>query len=70
MSKRVGYLGSCGTPLCGAVNGYFCVRCKHYVSDCLCSPGYCLCANDEGWASGGERRAVLEKLAGTKEGGE
>lgn len=64
MSKRVGYLGSCGTPLCGGISGYFCVRCRHYVADCLCSPAWCGCADDQGWASEGERRVILAKLAG------
>lgn len=63
MPKLVGFLYSCSTPYCGGVDGYFCVRCRHYVMDCLCTPSQCACPDDEGWASTGERRAVLAKLA-------
>ena len=63
MVKRlVGFLGSCPTPECGGAAGYFCVLCRHYVEDCLCSPGGCACPDDNGWASIGERKMIREKL--------
>ena len=66
--KRVGYLGSCPTYDCGGVDGYFCVRCRHYVTDCRCTPDWCSCAlpdgrpDTSGWASTGERRYVRERI--------
>lgn len=62
-NRRVGFLGSCGTPYCGGIEGYFCVRCEHYVQDCRCQPGLCDCGNGAGWASQGERPMVRERLA-------
>ena len=71
--RLVGYLGTCQTPECGRAHGYFCVRCHHYVSTCLCSVGACACRladgtpDDSGWASKGERKAVREKLLAAQE---
>ena len=56
-------LQTCGTPLCGYVERYFCVRCRHYVWDCLCTPGWCACEKRDGWAAPGERRMVEAQLA-------
>lgn len=65
MAKKrlVGFLGSCGTPYCGGIIGYFCVRCHRYVSDCRCSPASCACHDSKGWACAGERPAVRAALA-------
>lgn len=69
MARLVGFLYSCETPECGGVDGYFCVRCRHYVTDCRCSRGWCECrlpdgtCDDSGWASKGERRFIKVKLA-------
>lgn len=66
--KRIGYLGRCSTPLCGSIEGYFCVRCRHYVIECRCGAhaGGCTCEGiDYGswWASTGERRKIEQRLA-------
>lgn len=66
MKRRlIGFLYSCSTPYCGGVDGYFCVRCRHYVSTCLCkfNSGGCSCGTDEYWASAGERKMLRQKLA-------
>jgi hypothetical protein len=66
--KRVGFLESCSTYDCGSVHGYFCVRCRHYVATCRCTPGWCDCrttdgkVDDSGWAGTGERSMVRERV--------
>ena len=63
--KLIGWLGSCSTPYCGAVYGYFCVRCRHFVETCACgdSGDGCPCPDRKGWAGKGERRQVSLQLA-------
>ena len=64
--RLIGLLGSCPVPECGGVDGYFCVKCRHYVVDCRCTPGLCECGNYAYWASTGERpelRALLVREA-------
>jgi len=68
MTKRIGYLGRCGTPYCGGIYGYFCVKCRHYVTDCDCGyyTGGCTCRGEDygkWWASTSERRMLERKLA-------
>lgn len=53
---------TCGTEYCGAVHKYFCVRCRHYLQDCRCTPGNCSCENNDGWARHGERSFVRAQL--------
>lgn len=62
--KRVGWIGTCPTPYCGRVEGYFCVRCRHYTSYCACGYNYggCSCEDRNFWASTGERRELEERL--------
>jgi len=65
--KLVGYLGNCGTPYCGGIFGYFCVKCRRYVAECRCgdySRG-CSCPEDKNnryWAGPGERKVLRELL--------
>lgn len=59
--KLVGFLGSC-TEVCGGVHGYFCVRCRHYLVDCRCTPAHCECGDSQGWASQGERKVIRAAL--------
>lgn len=68
--KRVGWVGTCPTPYCGAIYGYFCVRCHHFTSDCGCKYNYsgCECDNKDGWAGEGERKQVLAWLKEQKTG--
>ena len=66
--KRIGYLGSCPTPYCGSIEGYFCVKCRHYVADCRCGDcaGGCACEGEDygkWWAGAGERRFRETQLA-------
>jgi len=68
MTKLLGYLGECGTPYCGGIYGYFCVKCRHYLTNCDCfsNEGGCTCDDDnygKWWASTGERRMLREALA-------
>lgn len=61
MTRRLGYLGTCQTPYCGAIEGYFCIACKHYVSECWCrvNSGGCTCPDEiygRFFASLGERK--------------
>mgnify|MGYP001087098275 CR=1 FL=1 len=68
MSKLIGYLGTCPTPYCGGISGYFCVKCRHYVTECRCGDytGGCECQGDDyrrWWASKGERRIMEQELA-------
>jgi len=62
----VGFLGSCGTPYCGGIEGYFCVLCRHYVAECRCQGADgCTCEGDDYgqyWASTGERPFMRYKL--------
>lgn len=63
--KRVGYLGTCGTEYCGSIEGYFCVVCRHYCTDCLCHDNRwgCWCPSDIGWASTGERKDTERRVS-------
>lgn len=65
--KRIGPLHSCSTPFCGLVLGYFCVKCRHYVTSCRClsNEGGCTCGDDyrKWWAGPGERRILQQQLA-------
>jgi len=68
LAKLIGYLGTCPTPYCGSIDGYFCVKCRHYVTECCCGDysGGCTCkGEDHGkwWASTGERRSLQRLLA-------
>ena len=57
---------TCATPLCGTIEKYFCVRCRHYVSTCGCrfndyfNP--CECPDDKGWAAAGVRPIIRKQL--------
>ena len=65
--KRRSFLsgGTCATPYCGWVNGYFCVKCRHYLSDCACKANYggCACGTNRYWAGAGERKEMRTRLA-------
>ena len=63
--KRVGWLGVCSTPYCGSIHGYFCVRCRHFTSECACQANsmFCECEDQEGWAGEGERKQVAARVA-------
>jgi len=72
MGKLIGPLQSCTTPFCGLVIGYFCVKCRHYLTECRC--GYhsqgCACRGNDyrkWWAGPGERRALERELAKEEE---
>jgi hypothetical protein len=54
--------GSCETPYCGSFDKFFCVKCKHYVVDCRCQPGFCSCGTDRYWAAIGERPMLRQRL--------
>lgn len=62
--KRIGYLGVCANEYCGSIEGYFCVRCRHYCMDCRCGFNFmdCACHDDKFWASEGERKMMQEEL--------
>ena len=47
--NKLGWLGSCGTPYCGRVDGYFCEKCRHYVTYCRCgaNTGGCTCRGED-----------------------
>jgi len=64
MTRLVGFLGSCGTPYCGSIEGYFCVKCHRYVSECRCGSNNrgCKCNNLAYWASNGERKICRHNL--------
>jgi len=62
MTKKLGFLGTCPTPYCGGVEGFFCVRCSRYVADCRCTPSECSCADSRYWASTRERSVMREAL--------
>ena len=66
--NRMGHLGTCETPYCGAIDGYFCVKCRHYVTDCRCGlwTGGCDCEGEnygKWWAAEGERKETMARLA-------
>lgn len=69
MTSLVGYLGHCGTPYCGSIDGYFCVKCHHYVVTCRCRGNDSIGCTCEGqdyeryWASEGERPMLRKQLA-------
>ena len=62
---RIGWIGTCPTPYCGRIEGFFCVRCRIYTSDCACKYnwGGCRCNDKRWWASKGERKQLTEDLA-------
>ncbi len=62
--KRIGHLGTCEIPYCGSIDGYFCVRCRHYVVFCTCGAHclFCACPDSAAWASNGERALIRHKL--------
>lgn len=66
--KRIGYLGQCNTYSCGGIAGYFCVKCRHYVSHCACgdNTGGCVCEDDHWWAGKGERKHLEMRLEATE----
>ena len=63
--SEVPQYSSCDTPYCGGIHKYFCVRCRHFVIDCRCTPGTCNCDGHTYWASKGERPALRALLAAT-----
>ena len=61
-TSQIPQAATCQTPYCGSVYKYFCVKCRHYVEDCRCQPGYCACETREWWAATGERPMLRRKL--------
>jgi len=66
--RRIGYLGSCPSPYCGGIHGYFCMKCRHYVTTCRCgfNEGGCQCEEEDygmWWAGQGDQRMKELELA-------